>query len=123
MRRRRSAPPTVSQANFSIAPLDGPDLGEREPELQVHHATADRKAGLSNRSRGSRAKNAQECLCRGSFAPLRAKSTVALPLSSPGHFSQRLKLEALCPLADHACSASYSQPCGARSSSTGFSQI
>ena len=52
--------------------------------------------------------------------PLRAKSTVALPLSSPGHFSQRLKLEALCPLADHACSASCSQPCGARSSSTGF---
>lgn len=103
-------PPAVSQAIFSIAPLGGPYLSEREPELLVHHTTADRKAGSSNRSRGSRAKNARGCLCRGSFAPLRAKSTVALPLSSPGHFSRRLKLETLCPLADHSCSASYTSP-------------
>ena len=51
---------------------------------------------------------------------LRAKVMLVLSGEGPGHFSQRLKLEALCPLADHACSAPYSQPCGARSSSTGF---
>lgn len=103
-------PPAVSQANFSIAPLDGPYLRNASPNCWSITRPRIAKAGSSNRSRGSRAKNARGCLCRGSFAPLRAKSTVALPLSSPGHFSRRLKLEALCPLADHSCSASYTSP-------------